>query len=309
MQTNSKKDEPAAASTLIGNLPPIAAFQTVCLCILFGANAVAIKLSLAGLGLFTTAGMRFGVASLVIFLYGRLLAKPLAISRNQLLQLAPLGGIFFFQLSLFYLGLSKTTASHGTLIANALPFLVMVLAHFFIPGERITLKKFFGLILGFLGVVALLADSLTISADILWGDMVVLMAIMLWGCNAVYVKRIIGDFHPVQITLYPMLISSVGFILCGIFVDQQSIIYIDGWVLGSLFYQTFVTASFGMVVWSSMIKKYGATSLHAFVFIMPLSGVFFGVMLLGEPLTANLILAILLVTVGLVVVNRQGATR
>ena len=271
---------------------------------LFGANAVAVKLSLAGLGLFTTAGIRFGVASLVIFTYARLLAKPLAVSRNQLRQLAPLGAIFFVQLSLFYLGLSKTTASHATLIANALPFVVMLLAHFFIPGDQITLKKIVGLILGFLGVVVLLTDSLTLSSDILWGDMAVLLAIMVWGCNAVYAKRIIWDFHPIQITLYPMLIASLGFILCGIYVDQQSIFYIDGWILGSLFYQTFVTASFGMVVWNSMIKKYGATNLHAFVFIMPVSGVFFGVMLLGEPLTANLLLAIILVASGLIVVNR-----
>lgn len=304
MQANREGNEPSDASGLIGNLPLSAAIQTVCLCVLFGANAVAVKLSLAGLGLFTTAGIRFGIASLVIFTYARLLAKPLAVSRNQLRQLAPLGGIFFVQLSLFYLGLSKTTASHGTLIANVLPFVVMLLAHFFIPGDQITLKKILGLILGFLGVVVLLADSLTLSGDVLRGDMAVLLAIMVWGCNAVYAKRIIWDFHPIQITLYPMLMASMGFILCGIFVDQQSIIYVDWWVLGSLFYQTFVTASFGMVVWNSMIKKYGATNLHAFVFIMPVSGVFFGVMLLGEPLTANLLLAILLVTAGLVVVNR-----
>ncbi|MFN2353306.1 MAG: DMT family transporter [Desulfopila sp.] len=304
MQVSREENESSDAPGLIGNLPPSAAIQTACLCILFGANAVAVKLSLAGLGIFTTAGIRFGVASLVIFTYARLLTKPLAVNRKQLRQLVPLGGIFFVQLSLFYLGLSKTTASHGTLIANVLPFVVMLLAHFFIPGDRITLKKFLGLILGFSGVVVLLAGSLTASSDVLYGDMAVLMAIMVWGCNAVYAKRIIWNFHPIQITLYPMLMASMGFILCGIFVDQQSIFYIDGWILGALFYQTFVTASFGMVVWSSMIKKYGATNLHAFIFIMPISGVFFGVMLLGEPLTANLLGAILLVTAGLVVVNR-----
>lgn len=304
MQVSREGNESSDAPGLIGNLPLSAAIQTACLCILFGANAVAVKLSLAGLGIFTTAGIRFGVASLVIFTYARLLTKPLAVNRNQLRQLAPLGGIFFVQLSLFYLGLSKTTASRGTLIANVLPFVVMLLAHFFIPGDRITLKKFLGLILGFSGVVVLLAGSLTASSDVLYGDMAVLMAIMVWGCNAVYAKRIIWNFHPIQITLYPMLMASMGFILCGIFVDQQSIFYIDGWILGALFYQTFVTASFGMVVWSSMIKKYGATNLHAFIFIMPISGVFFGVMLLGEPLTANLLGAILLVTAGLVVVNR-----
>lgn len=41
-----------------------AAVFTLCLCTLFGANAVAIKISLSGLGVFTTAGLRFGMPRL-----------------------------------------------------------------------------------------------------------------------------------------------------------------------------------------------------------------------------------------------------
>jgi drug/metabolite transporter (DMT)-like permease len=74
-------------------------------------------------------------------------------------------------------------------------------------------------------------------------------------------------------------------------------------VLAALLYQALVTASFGFVAWNTMISRYGATSLHSFVFVMPLSGVLLGVTLLNEPVTAHLLVAIVLVTVGLVVVN------
>jgi len=278
---------------------------TVFLCILFGANAVAIKISLVGLGVFTTASIRFGLAAVVIFLWVLLTGKPIRISLYQFRQLLILGLIFFVQLSLFYLGLSKTTASHGTLISNILPFVVLVLAHFFIEEENITVKKVVGLVLGFCGVLILFGDTGHLDKAVLQGDLMVLGTVLIWGGNAIYTKRIIGSFHPSQITLYPVAISAPLFLLTALFLDQEMIRYVDSSILVSMAYQTFVTASFGLIGWMGLIKKYGVTTSHSFIFIMPLSGVFFGVVMLGEPLTTNLIGSIVLVTLGLIVVNRR----
>lgn len=290
-------------------LPLQAALLTVALCMLFGANAVAVKISLTGLGVFTTAGLRFSIASLTIFLWAYLTGRPLVLSRSQLFQLIPLGLVFWVQLSLFYLGLSRTTASHGTLVANALPFGVMVLAHFFIPGDRISRKKILGLLLGFGGVLVLFKDSLGLSDDILVGDLYILAAIVIWSGNAIYSKRILPGFRPYQVMLYPMLISAPLFLLSGFLFDGAMVRFVDGRILLSMLYQTFVTASFGMVAWVTMMKKYGATALHSFVFVMPISGVFFGILILNEPLTFSLIGAIVLVSAGLLVINRNGRVR
>ena len=281
-----------------------AAVFTVFLCILFGANAVAIKISLAGLGVFTTAAIRFGGAALVIYLWALLSRKPIRINLHQLQQMVILGVVFFVQLSMFYLGLARTTASHGTLISNILPFVVLVLAHYFIKEENITARKVSGLILGFFGVLLLFGDAGQLQRDMLLGDLFVLAAVLIWGGNAIYTKRIIDSFHPVQITLYPVALSAPLFLLSALFLDKEMVSYIDRSILVSMAYQTFVTASFGLIGWTMMIKRYGATTLHSFIFIMPISGVFFGVVMLGEPLTMRLIGSIIMVTVGLIVVNR-----
>ncbi len=286
-------------------LPPVAALASLFLCIMFGANAVAVKISLAGLGVFTSAGLRFGVAAVTIWCWARLTGKPLSMNRKQWLQLAPLGLIFFIQLSLFYLGLNRTTASHGTLITNALPFVVMVLAHVFLVDDRISWRKIGGLVLGFTGVLLLFFDTVGLSVEALHGDLLVLSAVVVWGSNAVYSKRIIGAFQPLQFTVYPMLMAAPLFLLCGVFVDPVMVEHFDASIAAALFYQTFITAAFGMVAWNTLIKRYGATALHAFVFIMPISGVTLGVLLLGEPLTVNLVAAIVFVSAGLVVINRR----
>ena len=290
-------------------LPLGASLFTMFLCILFGANAVAIKISLTGLGIFTTAGVRFGIAGMVIFLWARCTGNSLTVTPAKYRHLIILAILFYVQLSLFYFGLSKTTASHGTLIVNVLPFVVMILAHYFIPGDTINLKKIFGLILGFSGVAILFFDNIAMTGDALQGDLLVLLAVLIWGCHIIYIKKIIAGFHPIQITFYPISMAAPIFILSGFLWDTEMVRFIDASIIKAMVYQTFVTASFGLVAWNTMIQRFGATALHSFIFIMPVSGVFLGIILLNEPITTNLVSSILLVVSGLIVVNRVGANR
>ena len=288
-------------------LPLGASFFTAFLCILFGANAVAVKISLTGLGVFTTAGLRFGTAAVVLCLYAVCTGKPLAIRRDLFRHVFVLAAVFFTQLSLFYFGQAKTTASHGTLISNILPFMVMLLAHVFIPGETIRRQRILGLVVGFAGVAVLFLDNLAMTGDVLHGDLLILLAVMIWSGHVIYIKKIIGNFHPLQITLYPMAVATPIFLISGYFFDDTMIGTINAPVVQAMLYQIFVTASFGFVAWNTMISRFGATALHTFVFIMPISGVLLGIVLLDEPLTVNLIGAIVLVVTGLILVNRTKA--
>lgn len=285
-------------------LPLGASVFTAFLCFLFGANAVAVKISLTGLGVFTTAGLRFAAAAVVLCLYAILTGKPLAVKRGLFGHMAVLAAIFFTQLSLFYFGQAKTTASHGTLISNILPFMVMLLAHVFIPGETIRRHRILGLLVGFAGVAVLFFDNLAVTGQALEGDLLILTAVMIWSGHVIYIKKIISHYDPLQITLYPMAMAAPVFLVSGFLFDGEMIGTIDATIVQAMLYQIFVTASFGFVAWNTLISRYGAAALHAFIFIMPISGVLLGVVMLEEPLTVNLISAIVLVVTGLILVNR-----
>ncbi len=275
----------------------------VAICALFGANSVAIKISLTGFGPFTVAGVRFAIAAAAIALWARATGRPFALTGRQWLQLMLLSVIFLVQLSLFYHGLSLTYASRGILIVNFQPFVVLLLAHFFIPGDRITKKKIAGLTLGFSGVLLVLLDSSGLAAGLKTGDLVVLSATLLWGVNTVYVKRIIGTFRAFQVVLYPMVFSAPLFLLAGALWDPVPVGHIDLAVGMSLFYQSLVTAAFGFVIWSYFLKVYGAVTTQSFTFVMPISGVLLGGLILGEPLTGNILLSLALIGSGIAVVN------
>jgi drug/metabolite transporter (DMT)-like permease len=74
-------------------------------------------------------------------------------------------------------------------------------------------------------------------------------------------------------------------------------------VILSLLYQAVVSGSFGFIGWVTMLKKYGAVSLHSFIFIMPVAGVLLGGLVLGEPITPKILLALLLIVSGILIVN------
>ena len=62
-------------------------------------------------------------------------------------------------------------------------------------------------------------------------------------------------------------------------------------------------AEAGFVAWNTMLKKYGTVSLHSFIFIMPIAGVALGGLVLGEPITVKILLALAFIVSGILVVH------
>ena len=286
-------------------MPLSAVVYTIFLCVIFGSNTVAVKVTFWGLGVFTTAALRFGIAATAIFLWARLTGRSIVLKKGQIHQVLIFSLLFTVQLSLFYLGLSKSNASRGALLSNLLPFLILFMAHFFIPGDRITRPKFFGILLGFAGVVFIFLDEQAVQAGFLTGDFIILGAVTIWACSTIYLKRIISTFPPFQVVLYSTMFSVPLFLLGALLWDNTMVFQLKAPVIGALLYQSLISASLGFVAWNTLLKKYGAVSLHSFVFIMPIAGVALGGLLLGEPITIKILLALVFIVFGIFVVHWQ----
>lgn len=271
----------------------------VCLCILFGANAVAIKFTLTGLGTFTAAAVRFSIAAVTLFLWTRFTHQSIRFRKGQAHQLLIISVLFVSQISLFYVGLSKTFASRGALIVNMVPFLVLLLSHFFTQDDRITLGKLMGILMGFSGILFLFLQKRDISSELRTGDMIIFCATLMWACSAVYTKKIIRHFRPIQMVFYPLLLAVPYLYICAFMFDQPMVNAPGGRVAAAILYQGLVTGSFGFVAWNVLLQRYGAVSLHTFLFIMPVVGVLLGGLLLKEPISGNIITALVLIGAGI----------
>ncbi len=114
---------------------------------------------------------------------------------------------------------------------------------------------------------------------------------------------LIDDFDSILLALYPMIFASPILLIGSYFWDEYSVNFIDSTIILSMVYQTFLTASIGFVLWMALVKKYGAVSLNTFIFIMPISGVLLGWLVLDELITYKIILAMIFVSLGLIVTN------
>lgn len=284
-------------------LPLISIGFTAFLCVIFGANAVAIKVSLSGIGPFTNAALRFGASVVAILIWAKMTGQTLSLKKGQLRHIIILSVLFTVQLSLLYLGLNKTNASRGTLLINLQPFFILFLANYFIPGDQFTKRKLIGLTLGFAGVAFVFLEKQGINSEFKTGDLILLLVSFIWACNAVYTKKIIAEFHPYQLVLYPMMMAVPIFFFQAWFWEGFLIFQLNTKVLGALFYQIFVTGSFGFVAWTYLLQKHGAVALHSFIFLMPVSGVVLGGIILDEPITGKIILALILITAGILTIH------
>jgi drug/metabolite transporter (DMT)-like permease len=288
-------------------ITPRAALFIVLLCTVFGANAVAIKFTITGLGPYSAAALRFSLGAAVIAAWARWRGLPFAIKAPDRRPILILALLFAGQINLFYLGMSRTYASRAALIVNLVPFFVLILAHFFIPGDRLSLRKLAGILLGFCGVAILLTDSHALSGQLRGGDLIVLTATVFWSANAVYTKKVIHRFIPFQIVLYPTLAAIFLFAVEAWRFEGLVVHSLDLPIAAAIAYQSLAVTAFGFVSWNTLLSRFGAGTLHSFVFIMPLAGILFSGLLLAEPITSRLLAAALFITAGILVIHLRRA--
>jgi len=172
--------------------------------------------------------------------------------------------------------------------------------------------KAVGLILAFAGVVTLFKRDLgSLSFSALPGDLMALAAGVMWGATTVYLKKYLSHRTlPLQTLFYQVFFSAPLLFLVS-FVIEDPIVSGFSLVTGfSVFYQCIIVAFISYLAWFELIHRYPVSLLHAFSFFTPVFGVFLsGALILGEVITPCLIVALILISTGMVLVNRQPRSK
>lgn len=275
----------------------------VFLCLLFGSNALAIKLSLFGLSPYACVMIRFLVASIIILFYARFKNIPIGLSGHEWGHALAMGLIFGFQMAVFYVGITYTTVSHAGVLMNTQPFFVAVMAHFFLPNDRLTIRKIAGIFLAFAGVSILFSGYGRIESVSLLGDALIMGSSFLWAAQTIYIKRFTDHWHSIPLVLHPMVISIFIFLVFYLIFEANTIQSFNNSVLISLFYQSVIVAGYGYIGWTKLLLKYKASSLSVFVFIMPIVAVALGIIFMGDPFSLRLLVSLFFVAAGILIVN------
>jgi drug/metabolite transporter (DMT)-like permease len=279
------------------------------LALIWGANMAVIKIGARELPPLFMAGLRSLVASACLYIWIKAKRLNLFPSTKVLLHGIVVGLLFGSEFGLIYVGLEYTLASRTYVLVYTAPFFVAVGAHFFLESDRLNRWKAAGLILAFAGVVTLFMKDLgSFSLSALPGDLMILAAGALWGATTVYIKKYLSHHTvPLQTLFYQVFFSAPPLFLMSILLEDPIVLSLSLAAGFSVFYQCIIVAFLSYLVWFQLIHRYPVSLLHAFSFFTPVFGVLLsGALILGEIMSPNLIVALILISLGMVLVNRKA---
>jgi drug/metabolite transporter (DMT)-like permease len=268
--------------------------------LLWGANTVAIKIGLLDAPPLRLAWMRFVVGGLVIALWasatGRLAgfrSEP-----HEWRQLGMLGLIFTAQIGTMNVGTALTSAAHGAVVLNLYAVHTVLLAHFLIPGDRLTARRLAGVLVAYGGVVLLFAGEPATAGATLLGDGIVFVSALLLAERTVYLARAVQRLDPVKLLLSQAVIGIAILAAVSAAVEPAATRWTPR-LAASLAYQGVLIAGFCFVVNLWLLKHYRPSALAPLFLTQPVFGVIVAALFAGDPLTPALLIAGLAVAAGI----------
>lgn len=275
--------------------------------LLWGGNAVFIKMGLQGMPPIAMAGARFAIGGLTVAAGALAAGVSLRGLAGNWRGLGVLELVFISQILLLNIGTLWTTASRAAVLINTYPFFTALFAHFLLPADRLSRVKVLGLLCAFAGVILLFAESLVLlDTTYLLGDVLVLGSGMFLGLRQVVLKRLVRGIHPYQVLFWQATLSLPIFGVLSLIWEGEAVYHFSLPVIGALLYQGVVVAGLCFIVWVSLLRRHSASRLGVYGFATPPAGVLLSALLLNEAISPALWVSMALVAVGIAIVNREG---
>jgi drug/metabolite transporter (DMT)-like permease len=267
---------------------------------LWGGNPVAVKVGLADAPPLLLACLRFVLGGLSILAYAWLTrySGVFAVRRGEWSVIWSLGLLFALQVGLMNVGLSLTSAAHGAVLVSTYAVHTVVLAHFLIPGDRMTPAKLGGALVAYAGIVLLFARDFRDQPGTVLGDLIVSASAVLLAERIVYMARALQKIDPIKLLVFQNAIGSACFLMASLVWESAAPVRVTPRLGLSLFYQGVIVAGFNFVVNAWLLQIYRPSALAAWSLTSPIWGVLIAAAIVGDPLTPPLLVASGLVGLG-----------
>jgi drug/metabolite transporter (DMT)-like permease len=128
---------------------------------------------------------------------------------------------------------------------------------------------------------------------------------VLWACTTLTIRAsALSSAAPELTLMYQLLVSGVLLLGAGLGLGEHWPVQISALGWAALGFQTVIVTFASYLLWFWLVRHYPASKISAFTLLTPIFGLVFGVVLLNEPLTWRLVLALLTVCAGIAVVSR-----
>jgi drug/metabolite transporter (DMT)-like permease len=206
-------------------------------------------------------------------------------------------------------GQQYTTSGFAGVSMAAVALMVLPLAHFLVPGERMTLRRTAGFVIGFAGVVVLIGGQAFSSTGAVlepYGRLACLGTAGCYALSSVWMRRL-PAVDPIGLATVLLIIGAAMVIPAALIVEGPPPA-VDGQTLAVLALLGLVPTAAANILRVVVIRSAGPTFMSLTNYVVPVCSVVLGALVLSEPLPPSLLWALALILAG-VFLSQWGALR
>lgn len=246
-------------------------------------------------------GLLFGI---VVILIQRV---PFPRTRKEWIPLLLIGitniAIPFFLISWGELHIDSAVAS---ILDATVPLFTIVIAHFILQDDKITLPKMLGLVIGFGGILVLLSKDIGSSSSSLLGQAAVILASVFYAISAIYIRKTTEDTPGILRSAGPLISASIIMWLGASIFESPVHIPQLGITWVALLFMGVLGSGLAFVMAFYLIHEIGPTRTTMVTYLFPLGGIILGVIFLQEQLTWHVLAGAALIITSLAVANWES---
>jgi drug/metabolite transporter (DMT)-like permease len=292
---------------------PVVYLKLLLTALFWGGTFIAGRYVAQDLPSFTTAFLRFAMASAVLLVLTRRNESRLPpLGKEQVLPVLLLGltGVFAYN-ALFFTGLRRIEASRAALIVASCPAFIAI-ASAVIFRERLNPAKTIGIPLSMLGAGVVISrghPGQVLAGGVGLGELCIVGCVLSWTAYSLIGKAVMGRLSPLASVSYSSLIGALALFLPAGFEGLPGNLRHASWAdWASIAYLAVFGTVLGFVWFYEGIQRIGPTRAGLFINFVPVSAVVLGFLILREPITWSLAVGAVLVLCGVCLTNRRPAT-
>lgn len=255
------------------------------LCCIWGSTWLFIKIGLADLPPFTFAGIRFVIASTILIALVAIRRAPWPRTRKDWSLIAIVGLLqFTFNYGLVFWGEQHIPSGLAAVLQATFPAFGMVIAHFYLPQERMTIAKVLGVLLGIFGVAVIFSDQLSIGGTMaLLGSVALVLSAFFGSYGNVLVKTYGGTIDPMVLAAGQMIFGFVPLLTIGLITEGNPLKFRwTMWAVISLMYLVIVGSVIAFALYYWLVRNMQVTKTMLIALVTPVAAVLLGMIVLHE---------------------------
>ena len=208
--------------------------------------------------------------------------------------------------SLIAVGTNKVDSYLAAILMSTTPLTGSILAHIFTKDEKITLFKSLGIILGFTGVLLLFFDKLILNESNYFFALVILIGSTFYSIAGILILKYMKNSGNLNVTTSTMIWALIFLIPIAFIFEKPFNSSPTLESIFSLIYLGSVATGFAWWLRFKILMKNGLVFQTQVAYLIPIFGVIFGVLILGEQITWKVFASLVIIISGIYIVKKYN---